>query len=303
MLSEFPMGEFPMIEFGSFSVGENSQKKEKPYIKGHVTDGSASFTFKVNGSNITVSVGSDGWWYWEVDRNVTSLSRAFESITNIDIVEINKIDTITILSSFCNIASALKKITFKKCDLSEVTYADYAFRNCTNLTDIIGIETLSPTSASATFASTKINSIHPSFFKNFTRLGDAFYNTPIEYADISQAELEWIRNTFNNSQLKTVVLGNVKSGIEFSGSPFGTNLENIIMADGKTIEGDVTITSTSRLTEQSIVNLFNAVAADDITFTFHATVFAMIDAQMNAEEGAIYDAYMNSDYDFNYASA
>lgn len=287
-------------------VGKSHGGKVKPYIKGHVTDGSSTFTFTVNGNeSITVPVDSNGNWKWAVDRTVTSLYGAFASITNIDIIEINKIDTIKSLANFCNVTSALEKITFKKCDLSGVTSADYAFRNCTKLTDIIGIETLSPTTASAAFASSKINSIHSSFFKNFTRLGDAFYNTPIEYADISQAELEYIRNTFNYSQLKTLVLGNVKSGMEFSGSPFGTNLENIIMADGKTIEGDVTITSTSKLTKQSIVNLFNAVAADGITLTFHQNVWNMIMREIDIQGSPIQVAYQNmiDNYDVTIANA
>lgn len=285
-------------------VGEPSVRKVEPYISGHVTDGSSTFTFTVNNNeSVTVPVDANGNWKWKVDRTIVKLYKTFENVTNVDIIELNKLDALTSLANMCNGMSALEKVTFKKCDLGNVTNVDYSFRNCTKLPNITGIETLSPTSAQGTFASSKVSAIHASFFKNFKRLGDAFYNTPIVSADISQADLDYIRNTFSSSQLKTLVLGNVKSGMEFSGNPFGSNLESITMAEGKTIEGDVTITSTSKLTEQSVVNLFNAVAADGITLTFHATVYAMIEEQLEIEGSPIYEAYWNSDYDFNYASA
>jgi len=79
------------------------------------------------------------------------------------------------------------------------------------------------------------------------------------------------------------------------------NLEEIL--DCAEILYNVSFAKSSKLTAQSVVNLFNAVAADGITLTFHPTVFAMIEQQLEIEGSPIYEAYWNSDYDFNYASA
>ena len=54
-------------------VGKSHGGKVKPYIKGHVTDGSSTFKFKINGNDITVPVDSNGNWKWVQDRDITSL--------------------------------------------------------------------------------------------------------------------------------------------------------------------------------------------------------------------------------------
>ena len=73
-------------------VGEPSVRKQKPYIAGHVTDGSSSFTFKVNNTDVTVPVDANGNWKWVVDRTITSLESAFQDKTNIDILTIEGIN-------------------------------------------------------------------------------------------------------------------------------------------------------------------------------------------------------------------
>ena len=67
-------------------------------------------------------------------------------------------------------------------------------------------------------------------------------------------------------------MGNIANGMEFSGSPFGSNLKNLSFAEGKTVKGDVIISSTNKLTKQSVLNLINAAAAN-VTYTLHSTVY------------------------------
>ena len=82
---------------GNFILGPD--KEETPYISGHVTDGSSTFTFKVTGSEIvSTNIDSNGNWKWYVVTNVTNLSDSFK------------------------LKSALTKI-----------YSNYNFKNCTTL--------------------------------------------------------------------------------------------------------------------------------------------------------------------------
>lgn len=74
-------------------VGEPSVRKVKPYIAGHVTDGSSTFTFTVNvNESVTVPVDANGDWKWVVDRTITSLNSAFENKTNVDKLFLYKLD-------------------------------------------------------------------------------------------------------------------------------------------------------------------------------------------------------------------
>lgn len=68
-------------------VGEPSVRKQKPYIAGHVTDGSSTFTFKVNNQNVTVPVDANGNWKWKIDRaiNVNADFSNSSTITEIGI--------------------------------------------------------------------------------------------------------------------------------------------------------------------------------------------------------------------------
>lgn len=69
------------------------QQAVNPYISGHITDGSSTFTFTVNeNESVTVNVDSNGWWKWYVDRTITSLNSAFNSKTNIDELYLCKIN-------------------------------------------------------------------------------------------------------------------------------------------------------------------------------------------------------------------
>ena len=217
--------------------------------------------------------------------NVTSINKSICDRTNIDSIKFYGLNNITSMQQFAlnvNVsprvmATSLREVVFKKCDLSKVVYISYFAGGISALTKIEGIETLSPSENNSVsgggFGSTKIDYIHPSFFKKIIKLGDHFYGCPnLKFVDISQAELIYFRNTFANSALETLIMGNIANGMEFSGSPFGSNLKNLSFAEGKTVKGDVIISSTNKLTKQSVLNLINAAAAN-VTYTLHSTVY------------------------------
>jgi len=216
------------------SCGELSQSKIKPYIKGHVTDGSSSFTFKINNANVTVPVDANGNWKWVVDRTITRLYEAFYKKNVLDFVKFYNIDLSSIISAGA-FNSAFRQIDTLVVDM----------RHCKGEINVL---------LDYTFLSTEVTWYMPNLGTN-TEFEGAFSK--------------------NNSSI--IPFGYIKCSCNFSALQI--------------------------LTEQSVVNIFNAVAADNIILTFHSTVYAMVQAQMDAEEGDIYDAYMNSDYDFDYASA
>lgn len=100
-------------------VGEPSVHKVKPYIAGHVTDGSSTFTFKVNGNDVTVSV-SGGNWKYKPTTAITSL--AFVGVPQLESLELNKI---TGVSTF-NLDYPVVPV-FKNCDTTTEAALDYVY--------------------------------------------------------------------------------------------------------------------------------------------------------------------------------
>lgn len=100
-------------------VGKSHGGKVKPYIKGHVTDGSSTFTFTVNGNNVTVSV-SDGDWKYKPTAAITSL--AFVGVPQLESLELNKI---TGVSTF-NLDYPVVPV-FKKCDATTEAALNYVY--------------------------------------------------------------------------------------------------------------------------------------------------------------------------------
>lgn len=272
-------------------VGEPSVRKQKPYIAGHVTDGSSTFTFTVNGNeSVTVPVDANGNWKWVVDRTVTSLYEAFRGKTNIDKVELAcKFDDLeNLYYTFAN-CSYLQEVKFKEgIKLSNVTNADHTFSNCSRLTAV--------NLQSATLE--KVTTVNR-FFNNCIALtvidlGNAIFNDNARFPAFCYG----CKNaTTINLNKALFVKGGSDDTIAFSACDA---LAELTLG---TLKFSLTFANSNLLTEQSVVNLFNAVAADGITLTFHATVYAMIEQQLEIEGSPIYEAYWNSDYDFNYASA
>lgn len=100
-------------------VGEPSVRKQKPYIAGHVTDGSSTFTFTVNGSDVTVSV-SGGDWKYKPTATITSL--AFVGVPQLETLELNKIVGV---STF-NLDYPVVPV-FKGCDATTENALNYVY--------------------------------------------------------------------------------------------------------------------------------------------------------------------------------
>lgn len=101
-------------------VGEPSVRKVKPYISGHVTDGSSTFTFKVNNVDVTVPVDANGDWKYKPTAAITSL--AFVGVPQLESLELNKI---TGVSTF-NLDYPVVPV-FKKCDATTEAALDYVY--------------------------------------------------------------------------------------------------------------------------------------------------------------------------------
>lgn len=286
-------------------VGEPSVRKIKPYISGHVTDRSSTFTFTVNvNQSITVPVDSNGNWKWVVDSTITSLEKLVQNKTNIDKLYINLQSASNLTSCYymCENASNLKEVAIVG-DLSSVINVERMFYN-TKLTTLTIKGQFAPIQM-AYFVFVGTNNADLLFpkeiFRNATTLNRAFMGANVKLLDLSLADncsdFSYIGQ--NNNNLVTLKLPNIKVNATFICGN-STNLENIEVLS---IKSNLDFQKCGKLTEQSIVNLFNAVAADGITLTFHATVYAMIEEQLEIEDSPIYEAYWNSDYDFNYATA
>ena len=124
-LAEIRLFEPQMAEIDLFTmpdavgVGEPSVRKVKPYISGHINDGSSTFTFKVNGNDVTVSV-SGGDWKYKPTAAITSL--AFVSVPQLESLELNKI---TGVSTF-NLDYPVVPV-FKKCDATTEAALNYVY--------------------------------------------------------------------------------------------------------------------------------------------------------------------------------
>lgn len=67
----------------------------KHYISGYITDGSLTFTFTVDGNDITVPVDSNGSWKWKIDREINTSADFSGSPTIIKIGIINLFEAVT----------------------------------------------------------------------------------------------------------------------------------------------------------------------------------------------------------------
>lgn len=273
-----------------FAAGKPHGGKVKPYIAGHVTDGSSTFTFTVNGNeSVTVPVDANGNWTWVVDRTITSLKNAFKDKTQLDDIEL-KHCVLDNCKSYYAVVRNTGIIRFKLTDAqtkiaNDMTYALWGIPTLENL-DL----------SDCTFA-------------NVTTAGAMCYNLPkitkLDMHSASFAKCENLSFLLADSAYEEVDMSNatIRSSCNVSYFARSANKLKTIILKAKGLFTSLSFPNSKLLTEQSIVNLFDAVAADGITLTFHATVFAMIEEQLEIEGSPIYEAYWNSDYDFNYASA
>lgn len=118
-LREFPIMKFPTADFDMLSAGGVSGGAKKPYIQGHVTDGS-TFTFQVNGSDVSVSVDANGNWKYKPTATITSL--AFVGVPELDSLTLCKINGLQTFNLDYPVVP-----TFKNCDATTEAALNYVY--------------------------------------------------------------------------------------------------------------------------------------------------------------------------------
>ncbi len=285
------------------------QQAVNPYIAGHVTDGSSTFTFTVNGNeSVTVPVDANGNWKWVVDRTFTSLYGCLSSKTNLDIVEIVCPDSVTNLGRAFYQCRNIKSVSIKSVSgLSSITSASQMFVDCQLLETLkIGNGFAPKLLPSFLFGVLNLSTdkVNSKWFANATDLSRFNMNGRLTYLDLSLADncVDFQYILQNNGFAITLNLPNIKANVPFICGASNNALETVTI---KSTKSNLNFASANKLTEQSVVNLFNAVAADGITLTFHPTVYAMIQEQLAIVGSDIYNAYYNKmqQYNFTIASA
>ena len=100
---------------GTFLKGPNVYNRytikefDRPYISGHVTDESSTFTFSVNNTDVTVNVDANGNFKYKPTSTITSLS--FVGVPQLESLELFKIDGVSTFN-----VDYPTEVTFKKCD-------------------------------------------------------------------------------------------------------------------------------------------------------------------------------------------
>lgn len=299
-------------------MGAYDDTEVKPYIKGHITDGSSTFTFKVNNADVTVPVDANGNWKWVVDRTITSLQDLFYQATTLDRVKfaVDLSDCKSLFRSFYGCSNLVTIVGLEKQQFAAVTNFGAVFTDCTKLQslDLRSATFENATVTSSVFASCEsletIN-LNTATFAKTTSLNYMFqYCKKLKVISFPQATFEKVTNArfaFGMcTELQSVLIPNAEIGALETNAQnnlmFGQsyNVENITL---KSLANDQSFVGQSKLTEQSIVNLFNAVAADGITLTFNGTMYVMIQAQLAITDSPIYTAYYNKIQQYNFTIA
>ena len=119
MLQEVPIRECPILGLDLASVGSAQGGSKAPYIKGHVTDGS-TFTFQVNGSDVSVSVDASGNWKYKPTATITSL--AFVGVPELDSLTLCKINGLQTFNLDYPVVP-----TYKNCDATTQNALEYVY--------------------------------------------------------------------------------------------------------------------------------------------------------------------------------
>ena len=90
----------------------------------------------VNGTNTNVSVGSDGWFFYDVAPSVTSVKFNTADKTNFEKIYLVDVNGFTNCSDMFNGCSGLTSIDLSNFDTDEVTNMSGMFSNCSGLTSI-----------------------------------------------------------------------------------------------------------------------------------------------------------------------
>lgn len=244
------------------------------YIKGHIVDGSSTYSFKVNGNEtINVNVNANGDWIWEVDRTITSLKEAFKAKTaNLTYLELYlpNSHSLTDMSYFLyatnannNQQYAYLQLVIKDIDTSNVVNLERAFRNSA-LKDVAFL-----------------NNLNTKNCKNFFNMLQCQYVTEMDLRGLDVTSSEG--NTENDGIstqaeymfcLRDIHFGNFLSNPNNNGCrPIKSSVSMLVNIDADVIRINLNISSTSALTKQSIINIINASQAN-LTHTLQASVYA-----------------------------
>ena len=90
----------------------------------------------VNGTNTNVSVGSDGWFFYDVAPSVTSVKFNTADKTNFEKIYLVDVNGFTNCSDMFNGCSGLTSIDLSNFDTDEVTNMSGMFSGCSGLTSI-----------------------------------------------------------------------------------------------------------------------------------------------------------------------
>lgn len=259
------------------------QQAVNPYISGHVTDGSSTFTFSVSGNQkITVPVDANGDWKWLINTDLNGNSR--NVIQNCDKIVINakyqkiRIDQICYQSEIIETFECNAFIT-----MGRAAFA-YNGSNTTNLKELtLNIDSTCTDLGYLVRGQEKLTKLH--------LIGDTSNVTKIDYL------------ARKCPALVDVFIDCISADVDMSSMFFET--DNISDIGFNKILKNLNLSNLSKLTEQSIINIFNAVATNGITLTFHGTVYGMIQEQLAIVGSDIYNAYYNKiqQYNFTIASA
>lgn len=243
-----------------------------PYIKGHITDNAKTFTFKVNNSDVTVNVDSNGWWIWEKENtNITSLQSAFKNKYNLNklIINLPSNPDLTSIYEFiyCNsiISNFPLEIKIIKFDTASVKNFAHSFNNA-NIIDSSFINKIDTSSA--------------------TNLYVAFHLTGCSKIDLSNINVSnvvgtsdgfnGIRTNFWNSSFnREINLGNFLSNpnLESQKDIIMLACNNVITIAANCIKMSACFLASQIISKQSILNIINAVQENNLTFKFHSVVY------------------------------
>ena len=285
-----------------------------PYIKGHVTDGSSSFTFKINGNtDITVPVDSNGNWKWYVDRTVTSLADAFNENLVLDYIELYGLNDIKTGQQTFNKCQNIKKCIFKNCDASLLTNGQLMFQNIgVNYNSEVVLvlpKNFAPTNCERLFAGYKPLNRTPipkEVFKNAKNLDICFGSAKVDVVDYSlfSNAYYWYRAGFYfyKTEIPTVILPKIYSTCRFDADFFGITNINIIFTD--TVEHDIPFTNCISMSKDSVIGAINAAAAN-VTYTLYSAVYnkCALGGEWNTDVQAAIDAKALEGYTVTLISA
>lgn len=264
--------------------------EERPYISGHVTDGSSTFTFTVNGNeSITVPVDSSGNWKWVVDRTITSLSNMFYMITNLQSVELYGIkgftSAVSVFDKTNGNDTTLINVRFKNCDFLYCTNEQNIFKGRKNLVNVIGYTDSSHvlnTNLGGIFWDCRnvdlstlnynnlINQNIKNLYSAFCYVGNGTENG-VEYVDLHLCKsCTNIDQIFYASFIKNVYLPDINSDTTIG--TWITSATKIFHIDVDKIAQSMTFKYLNQLDKQSVLNIINAAAAN-VTYTLHSTIY------------------------------